>query len=117
MRKSASLLLAIVLLAATSLVAQSGAATSNTNGTPENRSDGLITASPDSVNLSREPLGRMEAAIRSSEFKKIGSVLIARHGKLAYENYFEGNADTLRDTRSATKTITSALVGIAIAER
>jgi CubicO group peptidase (beta-lactamase class C family) len=56
----------------------------------------------------------MEALVRSGELKKIGSVLIARHGKLAYEAYFDGDADTLRNTRSATKTVTSMLVGIAI---
>jgi CubicO group peptidase (beta-lactamase class C family) len=59
----------------------------------------------------------METAVRASDFKKIGSVLIARHGKLVYESYFEGDANTLRDTRSATKSITGALVGIAIAEK
>jgi len=43
-------------------------------------------------------------------------VLIARHGKLAYEGYFEGDAATLRDTRSATKSITDVLIGISIDE-
>ncbi len=62
-------------------------------------------------------LQKMEASIRSGEFKKIGSVLIARHGKLVYEAYFDGDASTLRDTRSATKSITDVLVGIAIQER
>src|SRR5262249_41012068 len=52
----------------------------------------------------------------SGEFKKIGSVLVARHGKLAYEAYFDGDANTLRNTRSATKTITGSLVGTAIDE-
>jgi len=59
----------------------------------------------------------MESAIRSGEFKKIGSVLIAKHGKLIYESYFDGDANTLRDTRSATKSITDVLVGIAIDEK
>src|SRR5215475_11619202 len=59
----------------------------------------------------------MEKAIRAGEFKKIGSVLVARHGKLAYEAYFDGDASTLRDTRSATKSITDILVGIAIDEK
>jgi CubicO group peptidase (beta-lactamase class C family) len=67
--------------------------------------------------LSETKLRSLEAAIRAGEFKKIGSVLIARHGRLAYEGYFDGNAESLRDTRSATKTITGALVGVAIAER
>jgi CubicO group peptidase (beta-lactamase class C family) len=66
--------------------------------------------------LDEARLHSLEAAIRSEEFKKIGSVLIARHGKLVYESYFEGDANSLRDTRSATKSITSALVGVAIGE-
>jgi CubicO group peptidase (beta-lactamase class C family) len=59
----------------------------------------------------------MEAAIKAGEFTKIGSILIARHGQLVYEKYFEGDAATLRDTRSATKTVTSVLVGLAIQEK
>ena len=42
--------------------------------------------------------------------------MIARQGKLAYEDYLDGDAGTLRDRRSATKSITDALVGIAIQE-
>jgi CubicO group peptidase (beta-lactamase class C family) len=64
--------------------------------------------------LSTAKLQAMEAAIRGGEFKRIGSVVIARHGKIVYERYFDGDADTLRDTRSATKSITSVLVGIAL---
>jgi len=67
--------------------------------------------------MSTKPLRDMEEAIRAGQFKKISSVLIARSGKLVYEGYFEGDASTLRDTRSATKSITSALVGIAIADK
>jgi CubicO group peptidase (beta-lactamase class C family) len=67
--------------------------------------------------VSSEKLQSMETAIRSGEFKKIGSVLVARHGRLVYEAYFDGDASTLRDTRSATKSITDILVGIAIREK
>jgi len=59
----------------------------------------------------------METDVRSGRFQKIGSVLIARHGILAYEVYFDGDSSTLRDTRSATKSITDILVGIASRER
>src|SRR5713101_5532439 len=78
------------------------------------------TASPAESGLSDARLRSLDAAIRSGEFKKIGSVLIARHGKLTYEGHFDGNGDgdaaTLRDTRSATKSITDVLIGIAIDE-
>ncbi len=67
--------------------------------------------------LSMEKLQAMETAVRSGEFKKIGSVVLTRHGKVVYETYFDGDASTLRDTRSATKSITDVLVGIAIKER
>jgi CubicO group peptidase (beta-lactamase class C family) len=74
-------------------------------------------ASPEESGLSEGKLHSIEAAVGSGEFKKIGSILVARHGKLVYEGYFEGDVTTLRDTRSATKTVTGALVGIALDER
>lgn len=74
-------------------------------------------ATAESVGLDTSRLTAMEAAIKAGEFKKIGSVLIARHGQLVYEKYFEGDATTLRDTRSATKSITSLLVGLAIQDK
>ena len=73
--------------------------------------------SAESVRLNSAKLQAIETAIRSGEFKKVGSVLVARHGKLAYEAYFDGDASSLRDTRSATKSITGILVGIAIQEK
>jgi CubicO group peptidase (beta-lactamase class C family) len=64
--------------------------------------------------MDHEALSHMEKAIADGEFKKITSILVARQGKLVYEAYFAGSADTLRDTRSATKSITSMLTGIAL---
>jgi CubicO group peptidase (beta-lactamase class C family) len=73
------------------------------------------TASPASVGLSAERLQAMEKAIQTGEFKKTTSVLIARRGQLAYEAYFgDTDAATLRNTRSATKTVTGMLLGIAV---
>ena len=82
---------------------------------PRAMNDGWLVASASSAGLSTERLQAMGTAIRGGEFKKIGSVVIARHGKLVYESYFDGSdATALRDTRSATKSITDILVGIAI---
>jgi CubicO group peptidase (beta-lactamase class C family) len=60
-------------------------------------------------------LEAMEASIHSGELKKVTSVLVAQRGAILYEAYFGGTeAGTGMDTRSATKTITGMLVGIAI---
>src|ERR1700704_525821 len=84
---------------------------------PRNRQDGWSISKPGAEGLLATPLQEMERAIRAGDFKKIGSVVIARHGKLIYESYFDGDVTTLRDTRSATKSITDILVGIAIREK
>lgn len=77
--------------------------------------DGWQTATPESAGLSAARLKALEDAVRSGEFKKITSVLVARRGELVYEAYFDaGGADALRNTRSCTKTLTGMLVGIAI---
>ena len=84
---------------------------------PQERQDGWSISKLDAEGLSAPPLQQMERAIRAGDFKKIGSVVIARHGKLIYETYFDGDVTTLRDTRSATKSITDILLGIAIREK
>jgi CubicO group peptidase (beta-lactamase class C family) len=84
---------------------------------PESAYDGWPKASTESAGISATLLRDMETAVRAGDFKKIGSVLIARHGKLVYEGYFDGDANSLRDTRSATKSITDVLIGIAIGEK
>jgi len=78
---------------------------------------GWPRSTPEAVGLDEATLSRMEAAVKGGEFQKIGSVVIARHGQLVYEKYFDGDASTLRDTRSATKSITSLLVGLAIQDK
>ena len=92
-----------------SLIGQTGIAQTQVNGD-------WPRATAAESGLSDAKLKALDADIRGGKFVKIGSILIARHGKLAYEQYFDGDAATLRDTRSATKSITNALVGIAIDE-
>jgi CubicO group peptidase (beta-lactamase class C family) len=47
-------------------------------------------------------------------FGEITSVAVSRGGELVTEHYAEGDASTLRNTRSCTKTVAGMLTGIAI---
>ena len=49
-----------------------------------------------------------------TEFGRITSVVIAKDGELVHEQYTDGDAETLRNTRSCTKTVLSIVVGAAI---
>lgn len=102
-------ILATVVLALVAAPASVAAPTADSEDWP--------TASLSDSGLGAEKLAALATDVRAGKFVKIGSVLIARHGRLVYEEYFDGTADSLRDTRSATKSVTDMLVGIAIDER
>jgi CubicO group peptidase (beta-lactamase class C family) len=73
------------------------------------------TGTPESVELRPRSLDAMIHAIEQDEFKKITSVLVARHARLVHESYFQGfDPHSLMNTRSASKSITGMLVGIAM---
>lgn len=78
-------------------------------------SDGWQTADPDSVGMSAAKLQVADKAIRAGDFKQVTSLVIARKGKLIFESYYDGSeASVLRNTRSATKSVTGMLIGAAI---
>lgn len=73
------------------------------------------TIDPQEAGLNTKRLQSMDAAIRAGDFQRITSVLIARRGKLTFESYYgDSTADSVMNTRSATKSITTLLIGIAI---
>ena len=60
-------------------------------------------------------LDGITAAVEAGTYRQITSVLVARGDRLVYERYFDSDgADALRNTRSATKTVTGMLVGAAV---
>ena len=84
---------------------------------PPAESGDLPRAVPGDEGLSAGTLEALDAAVRGGAFGKVTSVVVLRHGRLVHEAYFDGDAATPRNTRSATKTVTGMLVGIAVADR
>jgi CubicO group peptidase (beta-lactamase class C family) len=114
---------AIFLLAAS---APGWAQTSPACGTPAALDDGWSVATPESVGLDSARLCAIAARMKETD-ANVHAVVIVRHGKLVFEQYFAGyderwdvagqydhDATTKHDMRSASKSVISLLVGIAI---
>lgn len=85
-------------------------------------------AEPNTLGLDRAPLDKLAEQINAHPEFNIHSVLVVKDGKLAFEKYFAGAdqdwgrdlgtvtfaANTRHDLRSVSKSVTSALIGIAI---
>lgn len=96
-------------------------------GAPSSIDDGWEIASPDSVGMDGAQLCTIAARLEQ-QATAVHSVVVIRHGKLVFEQYFPGydqpwgqtdgqyefTATTKHDMRSVTKSVTSLLVGIAI---
>jgi len=87
---------------------------------PVSRDDGWQVASLEDVGMAVSAIEQMVQMIMDTPMDGIASpnihsMLIARKGKLVVEEYFHGfTADTRHDTRSASKSVTATLVGLAI---
>jgi CubicO group peptidase (beta-lactamase class C family) len=87
---------------------------------PLGAGDGWPTASGASVGLDESSLAAMVERIvqmdpASDSTALVHSVLVARRGKLVLEEYFYGySADRLHDLRSASKTFTAIMAGVAM---
>lgn len=88
--------------------------------TPQARNDGWRTASLASMGFDA---AKVEAIVRDLETADafgdstvlVHALLVARHGRLVLERYAPGfDAEQLHDTRSAAKTLTSVLAGVAM---
>ena len=90
--------------------------------------DGWSVAAPESVGLDGDKLCALVAKFAEWKAANIHGVVVARHGKLAFEHYFRGydlkartsarfvdfNATTTHDLRSMTKSVTALVLGAAI---
>ncbi|WP_299442388.1 serine hydrolase [uncultured Aquimarina sp.] len=80
--------------------------------------DGWITASTADVGATTASLSKLIDEVNKKELPNTHSVLIAKEGKLVFEAYFDGhNPNISHDQRSASKSISSAMIGIAIDDK
>jgi CubicO group peptidase (beta-lactamase class C family) len=116
---------ALVTFATSAVLAQSP--TSPACGTPTALNDGWATASPENVGIDAARLCGI-----AGRLNEIGAdahaVVVVRHDKLVFEQYYTGydepwgkddkeyafDATTMHDMRSASKSVVSLLIGIAI---
>ncbi|MEL6250986.1 MAG: serine hydrolase [Bacteroidota bacterium] len=90
-------------------------ANDQTTARPESMNDGWNTASIKDYGIEEAELLKMIEKANDGTYVNTHSILIAKEGKLVFENYFEGfNANIPHDLRSASKSISSAVIGIAI---
>lgn len=77
--------------------------------------DGWRTASLEAAGMKKALIEDMIRAVHAGDYTGIESILVARGGELVLEEYFgEQGREDLHTMRSASKALTSALVGIAI---
>ena len=82
---------------------------------PDKIDDGWDTASLIEANVDSAKIVKLIKNILAGKYPNTHSVLLVKNGKLILEEYFYGyNRDDLHDLASATKSITSILVGISV---
>ena len=85
--------------------------------TPPRTADGLPVGTLAGTGLDPQLLATMVTKIVDGTLPKIHSVLIIKEGKLVFEEYFyEYGRESLHPLRSATKSLISALAGLAVAQ-
>ena len=75
----------------------------------------LFSLSSSSQQVSNEKLIELKKVVASDKYPKVDGVVISKNSEILFEEYFNGfDSDSLHDTRSSFKSITSLLAGIAI---
>ena len=80
-----------------------------------NLNDGWSTTNPASVGLNEDSLGALLTLIRNTPPNDFRALIVSKNGKLVVEEYFNSFMNTnIHDIRSAGKSVTSILAGVAI---
>jgi CubicO group peptidase (beta-lactamase class C family) len=115
-----AVLVCLLAAACTSSNGQQPTATSQASAAPTQRdywpTAGWRTAAPDQQGMDPAVLDELDTKVPES-YPQLRSLLVVRHGYLVYERYWHAlDAADGHNSHSVTKSITSALVGIALAD-
>lgn len=84
---------------------------------PADLDDGWPTAAPTAVGLDGEAIAAIDRDLAAGRYPGIHSYLVIKDGVLVHEGYFEGaSRDATHPIFSISKSVTAALVGIALGE-
>ncbi|HJU38247.1 MAG TPA: serine hydrolase [Tahibacter sp.] len=98
-----------------SLILAAAAGAANAYTPPAARDDGWPVADARALGWDVSRFDAIDAKVADKSYPDITSVVVVRDGKLVHEAYYgSGGVDVLNDMRSATKSVTALLVGIAI---
>jgi CubicO group peptidase (beta-lactamase class C family) len=82
---------------------------------PESTDDGWATSTPEAEDMDGAVVLDALEAIRDGFYPGVDGLVVARNDRLVAEGYFNGfGRESRRDLRSASKSITSVLTGIAV---
>jgi CubicO group peptidase (beta-lactamase class C family) len=70
-------------------------------------------STPEDQGMESERLNSISTYVQG-QLPDTTSVVVVRHGHIVFEEYFDGDRDTLRSLASVTKSVVSALIGIAV---
>lgn len=119
-----------VVLATLALAAPLWARDERSCGTPADIGDGWSLATPDEAGIDTTRLCDLDRLLAQWPDANVHAVVVARHGKLVMERYYAGADErwgtklgvvqfgpaVKHDLRSVSKSVTSLLIGIALAE-
>ena len=117
--KLTSILLLVVAQLLTSCVTDAPYKLPSGSYNPEQLDDGWLVDTPESMGVSDNILENLQNTLHDEDqFFNTKSLLIARSGKLVYEDYIQDLAhrDEIGHVQSMTKSITSLITGIALHE-
>ena len=97
---------------------------------PARLADGWAVAAPSEAGFDPAALAALTAEIENNDIRNVHAVIVEHAGRLVYEQYFSGlderlgrsigdisfDHDSLHDLRSVTKSVTKALLGIALGD-